>query len=102
VLDYTGSQGPRGSFGDVLPFLQQGLGLFSVTQHFLTNRRISVDGDRATSTAYLYNPMGRDDGQGGLQLLLVGGVYTSSFARTDAGWRFTEHGVRIVWGPRPG
>jgi hypothetical protein len=102
VLDYTESQGPRGSFDDVLPFLQQGLGLFSVTQHFLTNRRITVDGDHATSTAYLYNPMGRDDGQGGLQLLLVGGLYTSSFRRTDQGWRFAEHAVRMLWGPRPG
>jgi hypothetical protein len=101
VLDYTGSQGPRGSFEEVLPFLQQGLGLFSVTQHFLTNRRIMVNGDRATSTAYLYNPMGRDDGNGGLQLMVVGGRYTSSYDRTAEGWKFTEHTVRILWGPRP-
>jgi ketosteroid isomerase-like protein len=101
VLDYTGSQGPRGSFDEALPFLQQGLGLFSVTQHFLTNRRITVDGDVAHSTAYLYNPMGRDDGQGGVQLLLVGGRYTSSYRRTTDGWRFAEHAVRVLWGPRP-
>ena len=101
VLDYTGSGGPRGSFDDALPFLQQGLGLFSVTQHFLTNSRITVDGDRARSEAYLYNPMGRDDGQGGLQLLLVGGRYESGFERTADGWRFSEHRVRILWGPRP-
>jgi ketosteroid isomerase-like protein len=101
VLDYTRSQGPRGSFVDVLPFLQQGLGLFSVTQHFITNRRIDVSGDRATSSAYLFNPMGREDGNGGLHLMLVGGRYDSRYERTPDGWRIAEHVAAIVWGPRP-
>ncbi len=101
VLDYTGSTGPRGSFGEVLPFLQQGLGLFSVTQHFITNRRIEVAGDRATSAAYLFNPMGRDDGDGGLDMMHVGGRYETRFERTPKGWRISEHVASIVWGPRP-
>ena len=101
VLDYTGTGGPRGSFREVLPFLQKGLGHFSVTQHFITNRRIAVEGDRATSSAYLFNPLGRDDGEGGLSLMVVGGRYESRYRRTDSGWSITEHVASMVWGPRP-
>lgn len=100
-LDYTSSQGPRGSLDQVLPFLQQGLGLFSVTQHLITNRQIAVDGDAATSSAYLFNPMGRDDGQGGLSMLAVGGRYETRYRRTPDGWRIAEHVATILWGPRP-
>ena len=101
LLDYTGSGGPRGSFEEAVPFLQQGLGLFSVTQHFLTNRRITVDGDAATSSALLLNPLLSDDGQGGMRMLLVGGRYESRYERTDDGWRISEHMASTVWGPRP-
>ncbi|HEX9234702.1 MAG TPA: nuclear transport factor 2 family protein, partial [Actinomycetota bacterium] len=100
VLDYTRAGGPRGTFEEVLPFLQQGLGLFSVTQHFITNRRIKVDGDRAESSAYLYNPLGRDDG-GGMTFLAVGGRYVTRYRRTPDGWRISEHAVFTLWGPRP-
>ncbi|MFN2590950.1 MAG: nuclear transport factor 2 family protein [Actinomycetota bacterium] len=100
MLDYTESKGPRGSFAEVLPFLQRGLGLFSVTKHFIVNRRITVDGDQAFSSAYLYNPMGRGT-HGELQLMLVGGRYESRFRRTPEGWRFSEHVASIMWGPHP-
>ena len=101
ILDYTGSDGPRGSFDEALEFLQQGLGLFSVTQHLIGNRRITVDGDRAGSTSELFNPMGRDDGRGGLHLLFVGGRYETAYERTPNGWRISRHAATILWGPRP-
>jgi ketosteroid isomerase-like protein len=101
VLDYTGSSGPRGTVDDVLPFLQQGLGYFSVTQHLITNRRITLDGDSAASSAYLFNPMGRPNDQGGLDLLMVGGRYDTRYRRTPDGWAIAEHVATIVWGPRP-
>ncbi|HJP66702.1 MAG TPA: nuclear transport factor 2 family protein [Actinomycetota bacterium] len=101
VLDYTGSSGPRGSFDEVLPFLQQGLGLFTMTQHLITNRQIAVDGDSARSSAYLFNPMGRDNDHGGLDLLLVGGRYETRYRRAGDRWRIAEHVATIVWGPRP-
>jgi ketosteroid isomerase-like protein len=101
LLDYTGTQGPRGSFDEVLPFLQQSLGYFSMTQHLITNRQITVRGDEARSSAYLFNPLGLDNPQGGLDLLLVGGRYDSRFRRGEDGWKIVEHVATLVWGPRP-
>src|SRR5262245_43977491 len=58
MLDYTSSGGIRGPYSEVKPWLAKVLPLFAVRQHYVTNRELTLDGDRATSVAYLYNPMG--------------------------------------------
>ena len=96
ALDYTSSGGIRGPYADVKPWLANVLALFPVRQHYVTNREISVDGDRATSIAYLYNPMGRRRDDGALALFFVGGTYRDRWLRTDEGWRIVER-VETEW-----
>ena len=103
VLDYTSSGGIRGAFSEVKPWLAKVLPLFAVRQHYVTNREITIDGDTATSVAYLYNPMGRRRDDGGLDLFFVGGTYRDRWVRTGDGWRIVER-VETEWwrdgGPR--
>lgn len=96
VLDYTSSGGIRGAYADVKPWLAKILPLFAVRQHYVTNREIALDGDSATSLAYLYNPMGRRRDDGGLDLFFVGGTYRDRWVRTAEGWRIVER-VETEW-----
>jgi hypothetical protein len=50
---------------------REGVTAFAVRQHYVTNREITIDGDAATSVAYL--PMGRRRDDGGLDPFFVGG-----------------------------
>jgi hypothetical protein len=101
ILDYTSSGGIRGAYGEVKPWLAKVLPLFAVRQHYVTNREITIDGDAATSVAYLYNPMGRRRDDGGLDLFFVGGTYRDRWVRTDDGWRIVER-VETEWWREPG
>jgi hypothetical protein len=96
ILDYTSSGGIRGTYGEVKPWLAKVLPLFAVRQHYVTNREIAIDGDRATSVAYLYNPMGMRRDDGSLQLFFVGGTYRDRWVRTGDGWRIVER-VETEW-----
>jgi hypothetical protein len=96
VLDYTSSGGIRGTYVAVKPWLAKVLPLFAVRQHYVTNREITIDGDAATSVAYLYNPMGRRRDDGGLDLFFVGGTYRDRWVRAGDGWRIVER-VETEW-----
>ena len=90
VIDYTSSGGIRGSFPEVKAWLARVLPRFAVRQHLVTNHEITIDGDRATSRAYLYNPMGLRRDDGGVDLFHVGGEYQDRWRRTADGWRIVE------------
>jgi SnoaL-like protein len=96
VIDYTSSGGIRGAFSEVKSWLAKILPLFAMRQHYVTNREVTIDGDRATSIAYLYNPMGRRRDDGGLDLFFVGGTYRDRWVRTAQGWRIVER-VETEW-----
>jgi hypothetical protein len=97
ILDYTSSGGIRGSYADVKPWLAKVLPMFAVRQHYVTNREITLDGDTATSRAYLYNPMGLRGDDGALSLFFVGGAYEDRWVRTPSGWRIVERVEREWW-----
>ena len=97
VIDYTASGGPRGSFADAVAFLIPSLGMITMSQHLITNKRIVIDGDTATSTAYFYSPLAVTDENGATQMLHVGGSYQDAFRRTEDGWRITERVQRNAW-----
>jgi hypothetical protein len=100
VLDYTSSGGIRGVFPDVKAWLAKVLPLFAVRQHYVTNREITIDGDTATSQAYLYNPMGTRRADGGVDLFFTGGVYKDRWRRTPNGWRIVERVETELWRDR--
>ncbi|MEQ8716789.1 MAG: nuclear transport factor 2 family protein [Acidimicrobiales bacterium] len=77
---------------DVVP-LFEGL---DATQHTLSQPIVEIDGDRATCTVYmkaehfLWNDRG-DDWHS------LGGYYTDTLVRTDAGWRIDGVTLTVLW-----
>ena len=89
-IDYSSSGGAAGSFAEVAEWIAKTMDIFSMTQHFVTNSLVTIDGDKASGRAYFYNPMTLPDQDGGVQYLIVGGYYNDRYARTAEGWRITE------------
>jgi 3-phenylpropionate/cinnamic acid dioxygenase small subunit len=104
MLDYTGAGAIRGGPDDVVGWLQKALAGFPATQHFVTNRSVTLDGDRATSYSYFYNPMSWTDGEDRQRAFFVGGYYNDRLERRPEGWRIVERVVEVAWrdGELPG
>ncbi len=68
-VDYTTSGGIKGSYPEVRAWLAEVLALFKMTQHLISNSVVRIDGDTAAARTMVFNPMGRDDGKGGLPSL---------------------------------
>ncbi len=96
-IDYSSSGGIAGAFPEVKAWLASVLPHFPAYQHLVTNKHITLDGDRATSRAEFYNPMvtSRPDGSQGI--FFVGGEYHDELVRTADGWRIRERVERSVW-----
>ena len=90
VVDYTTSGGIKGDYPEVRAWLAKALAAFEMTQHLISNSVVRVDGDAATARTMVFNPMGRDDGKGGLELFYVGAWYDDKLVRTPEGWRIAE------------
>ena len=63
---------------------------FRVVQHLITNVRVEIDGDRARSVCYFFNPMGLPGRDEGVHTFFCGGIYRDRLIRTERGWRITE------------
>jgi 3-phenylpropionate/cinnamic acid dioxygenase small subunit len=96
-VDYSAVGGAKGAYPEVAAWLAETLAMFPMTQHFVTNRYVRLDGDVATGRSYFYNPMGSPDGDGGLSLFFVGGYYNDVFRRTGDGWRIVERVEENAW-----
>ncbi|MGZ4694215.1 MAG: nuclear transport factor 2 family protein [Acidimicrobiales bacterium] len=94
TLDYSSAGAAVGTRDEVAAWLEQGLSVVPMTQHFITNIEVDLDGDRAMVRAMFYNPMqlpGMDEQS------YCGGYYTHELVRTPAGWK-SEHLVEEnVW-----
>lgn len=97
VVDYTEEGGVRGSIDDAIVWFKAMLEPFTASQHFVTNRRVTLDGDTATVHAYIFSPLGVPSGEGALTLVMAGGFYEDTLRRTDEGWRFTARTIRASW-----
>lgn len=96
TLDYTSSGGPRDGFPAVRDWLAEALSAVDFTQHLVTNIRVDVDGDEATSSAYFFHPMRAGDAT-----FLVSGTYEDRLARTADGWRIAERVQTMLWSDPP-
>lgn len=90
IIDYTRSGGIRDVFPAVKRWLEKALAPFQVVQHLVTNVRVEIDGDRARSVCYFFNPMGLPQPGGGVNTFFCGGIYRDQLLRTEQGWRIRE------------
>jgi hypothetical protein len=104
IGDYTASGGIRGSLAEIKPWLAAALGIFAVVQHLISNVRVELRGDEATSTCYLFNPLGWERSDGGVEMMYCGGLYHDRLVRTPAGWRIRERVIQTLYldGKLPG
>lgn len=89
-IDYTTSGGIKGAYPEVRVWLEKALAAFPVTQHYLTNSVVELDGDRASAKTCVYNPMCTDKPKGGQHVFNVGAYYIDKLVYTDDGWRIAE------------
>ncbi|HYB99590.1 MAG TPA: nuclear transport factor 2 family protein [Candidatus Limnocylindrales bacterium] len=103
IADYTAAGGIRGTLAEIKEWLDKALAPFPVRQHLVTNFQIEIDGDRASTHCYLFNPLGFPQG-GSLEMLFCGGGYRDTFVRTGTGWRIAERVISTAYlhGKLPG
>lgn len=97
TIDYTSAGGIRGSYPDVRTWLSDTLALFPMTQHLVTNRAVTIDGDTAAARSYFYNPMAMPSPDGTISHFFVGGYYNDRLVRTPGGWRIAERIEETAW-----
>jgi 3-phenylpropionate/cinnamic acid dioxygenase small subunit len=83
-LDYSSVSGPVGTRDEVVTWLERSLTPVPMTQHFITNIEIDLDGDRAKVRAMFYNPMLLP---GFSEMTYCGGNYLHDVVRTAEGWK---------------
>lgn len=99
-IDYTATGGTAGPFPAVKAWLAETLPMFSGMQHFITQKRVELDGDEACVRAYFLNPMVLDREDGTKWHLDIGGVYVHSLVRTPDGWRSRRLVEELLWDRR--
>jgi len=68
----------------------------SVTQHFMTNHRVTIDGDRARLLAHMRAEHWIDDAPAGGDRYTMFGYYDDKLVRTDAGWKIAEMQLNVT------
>jgi 3-phenylpropionate/cinnamic acid dioxygenase small subunit len=94
TLDYSSAGAAVGSRDEVAAWLERGIGTVPMTQHFITNVEIQLDGDRAKVRAMFYNPMQLP---GMAKMSYCGGYYHHDFVRTPEGWKSQRLVEENVW-----
>ena len=95
-IDYSATGGIKGSLSEIKPFLQTSLPMFKASQHYVTNPKITLNGDTATSKCLLFNPMVMDR-DGASHTLFIGAWYHDELVRTDTGWRITKRSQSLAF-----
>jgi ketosteroid isomerase-like protein len=67
-----------------------------VSQHFVTNHQVHVEGDQARSRCYFLAQHVRTDGHDADQLVIAG-RYEDELTRTDQGWRISRRRLVPLW-----
>lgn len=95
-IDYSQAGGESGTYQKIKPYLAKALAAFPVTQHLIGMPQIRLNGDRATATTMLFNPMllRRESGD---DLFFVGLNYRDELVRTAEGWRISSRVEADVW-----
>ena len=97
VLDYSAFGGPKGAAQEVVDWISSSVANFVMTQHHITNRHITLDGDEAVCIAELFAPMGMPGENGKMSMLFTGGAYNDRLVRTDRGWKISKRTFDKAW-----
>lgn len=98
TVDYSSAGAAVGSRDEVAAWLEQGLSVVPMTQHFISNIEIDLDGDRAKVRAMFYNPMQLP---GMADLSYCGGYYHHDVVRTPEGWKSERLVEENLWFVNP-
>ena len=96
-LDYSATGGPTGNAQEVVDWIAASVGPMAMTQHHITNRHITIDGDDAVCIAELFAPIGMPSGDGKMSLLFTGGSYNDRLRRTKEGWKIASRTFERSW-----
>jgi len=88
-IDYTAMGGIKGQYPEVKAWLKDTLKWFPNYYHLISNFKLKIDGDRASSRIICFNPMLMQP-EGKSHVMFFGLWYLDQWVRTDAGWRMTE------------
>jgi 3-phenylpropionate/cinnamic acid dioxygenase small subunit len=97
-VDYSSAGAAAGTRDEVAQWLEQALSAVPMTQHFISNVEIDLDGDRATVRAMFYNPMQLP---GMADLSYCGGYYHHDVVRTAEGWKSESLVEENMWFANP-
>ncbi len=81
-----------------MAWLEQALTPVPMTQHFITNIEIDLQGDHASVRAMFYNPMQLPGIDG---LAYCGGNYHHQVVRTPEGWKSERLVEETKWSVNP-
>ena len=98
TIDYSSAGAVAGTRDEVVAWLEAGFVHIPMTQHFISNVEVDLDGDRAKVRAMFYNPMqlpGMDD------LSYCGGYYHHDMVRTVDGWKSERLVEENLWFVNP-
>jgi 3-phenylpropionate/cinnamic acid dioxygenase small subunit len=96
TLDYTSLNGGEPVVltpTQIIAGWQEGLGVYSATQHLVGNHLVTIDGDSAVCTASFQATHRKPDDS----LWTLGGTYRFDLTRTGDGWRITGVVMSTVW-----
>lgn len=103
-VDYRGAGGPVLSGAETAGWLEENLARFTILQHYVSNVRVTQEGDEVRSSAYVHAVHGYEDDDGKTRFFDLGGEYRDRLVETSAGWRISERVLSTKWlrGDLPG
>jgi hypothetical protein len=103
-VDYRGAGGPLLSGAETADWLREHMANFEILQHFISNVRVTQDGDEVRSAAYVHAVHGYKGNDGSMRFFDLGGEYKDRLIETSAGWRISERVLSTKWlrGDLPG
>lgn len=94
IDEHAGFKGNREEF---IKYIEGAIGSMEITQHFLGNILIMIDGDVAKTETY-YQAYHRIPGEGGVPFDMVGsGRYIDQFEKRNDEWRISRRFVTTDW-----
>ncbi len=100
-IDWSGNRGTRGNPREVRAWAERVLSTanfpYPQYQHYCTNFRIRVRGDRATSRHLQIIPISVRAAGTGRQMAFSGIWFDDELVRTESGWRICTRREQLAW-----